>query len=108
MTPRMLLLPALLLCAIGIAQSPADSSPTSPHSASSSALSDPQYKGQRTLLLFKDDPHPARFTLITSWVPGTDNKGYFRYQVTMGATAAFDIPPVHSASSPHTEERSEE
>ncbi len=53
----------------------------------------PQYKGEHTIPLAKDDPYPGHYTLIVSWIPGDDNAGYFRYMVTVAPTDPFDTHP---------------
>jgi hypothetical protein len=45
------------------------------------SLATPQYKGEHTIPLTKDDPYPGHYTLIVSWIPGDDNAGYLRYMV---------------------------
>ena len=41
------------------------------------------YRGSHKVKFFEDDPRNARFELITSWIPGSDNKGLFRYKVNV-------------------------
>jgi hypothetical protein len=31
--------------------------------------------------ILADDPRPATFTLVTSWIPGDAHKGYIRYRI---------------------------
>lgn len=39
----------------------------------------PHYGGDRSIRLFADDPRAFYFTLSSSWIPGADRKGQFRY-----------------------------
>lgn len=50
------------------------------------------WAGTKYIRMFKDDPRTATFSLITSWIPGHENKGYFRYQlnVTINPLSAID------------------
>ncbi len=67
--------------------------PPPPPSHELDALATPQYKGEHTIPLAKDDPYPPRFTLIVSWIPGDDNAGYFRYMVTGAPTDPYETRP---------------
>jgi hypothetical protein len=49
-----------------------------------SRLAKPVVWGALPVRLFKDDPTQITFTLSTSWIPGEDRKGRFRYK--LGAT----------------------
>jgi hypothetical protein len=67
-----------------------------PQSYALESLATPQYKGEHTIPLAKDDPYPGRYTLIVSWIPGDDNVGYFRYTVTVAPTDPYDTRPRDS------------
>jgi hypothetical protein len=47
-------------------------------------LRDPFYAGVRHIALFKDDTRLFPFALVTSWIPGADKKGVFRYKLHAG------------------------
>jgi hypothetical protein len=57
------------------------------------SLAAPQYKGEHTIALSKDDPYPGHYTLIVSWIPGDDNAGYFRYMVVVGPQDPYETHP---------------
>jgi hypothetical protein len=56
----------------------------------SDALATPQYKGEHTIPLNKDDPYPGHYTLIVSWIPGDDNAGYLRYMVVVAPEDPYE------------------
>jgi hypothetical protein len=58
------------------------------------------YQGEREIRIFPDDPRKFRFTLSTSWIPGPQHKGMFRYQLEVGVVA----PTPSDLSGPAPEE----
>src|ERR1700688_2758225 len=40
------------------------------------------YRGFQKMRIFTDDPRNDSFTLVTSWIPGQDRQGAFRYQLS--------------------------
>jgi len=61
-------------------RSPASAAPTS-NSNYSAKLAKPVLWGDYKVRLFKDDETTLTFTLSTSWIPGEDKKGRFRYRL---------------------------
>jgi hypothetical protein len=68
-----------------IAQRPARSKQAPPDTE---ALSKPVAWGPENFRLFKDSKTDMVFTLATSWIPGANHKGMFRYRMT-----AFPVKP---------------
>jgi hypothetical protein len=52
-----------------------------PTDASNEALSIPQSWAPTTLRLFKDSDRKIMFSLATSWIPGDNHQGLFRYKI---------------------------
>jgi hypothetical protein len=65
-------------CPVFAQQTPAQRLKTDPNVA----LAKPAYWTQQTIRLFKDSPREVTFTMATSWIPGQDHKGMFRYRIT--------------------------
>jgi hypothetical protein len=49
--------------------------------ATEEAYAKASYRGSHLAKLFADDPRNTKFTLTTSWIPGPDAKGMFRYKL---------------------------
>jgi hypothetical protein len=79
----------LCLCAVPTLHA----APPPPPAHALDYLATPQYKGEHTIPLAKDDPYPGHYTLIVSWIPGDDNTGYFRYMITIAPTDPYDTHP---------------
>jgi len=103
---------ALILCCsvMHAASIPKKQSQTAPvHADYSKGV----FLGTREIRIFPDDPRKTNFTLITSWIPGAEHKGFFRYQLfvfVMDASASdkilFDAtPPEQGWGIPETIDR---
>lgn len=93
----------ILLVSLAIASCCASSSYTQTKGAQSSAhqrhpaisertvdYSRGAFLGTRQIRIFEDDPRQFRFILLTSWIPGHEHKGFFRYQLSV---AVLPVPP---------------
>jgi hypothetical protein len=54
----------------------------SPEASLNEKFAKPEGWGKIELKLFKDSPDFMAFRLLTSWIPGEDHKGRFRYKLT--------------------------
>jgi hypothetical protein len=71
-----------LLCLFCLAPTYAQrTAPPRPKASVSAALAKPQYWSAVKLRLFKTPTRETRFTFATSWIPGPDHKGMFRYRL---------------------------
>ncbi len=64
-------------------------------SGSPGSLSKGTNMGKLTIRPMVDDTHAATFSLWTSWLPGENHKGVFRYRVVV---AGEDLAPSEEAS----------
>lgn len=48
------------------------------------------FLGTRQIRIFEDDPRKFQFILLTSWIPGHEHKGFFRYQLS---ATVLSVPP---------------
>ncbi len=55
--------------------------------ASEAALSRPVQEGSKSFKIIPGDPRSAVFTVVTSWIPGEEKKGNFRYRISASSIA---------------------
>lgn len=59
------------------------------------------FLGTRQIRALADDPRRESFSLITSWIPGFEHKGYFRYQLLVTVIdTQLATQPLYSSTPP--------
>ena len=99
----------LVCCNVGWAGSPPQKGSNTPSHDYSKGV----YLGNRRIRIFPDDPRNIQFLLLTSWIPGVEHKGFFRYQLSANVMAASlsdqalyaATPPPQGWGIPETIER---
>lgn len=71
----------VVTCGLGLAQQSPTKAPST-HAPRDSVLATPIYWSELHLRMFKDTVSTVDFDLVTSWIPGENHKGMFRFKLS--------------------------